>query len=48
MWRSIEPFLGPAEVHHLRGDYSKAQRKLGWAPVVTFEELIGMMVDSDL
>jgi GDPmannose 4,6-dehydratase len=50
-WNHVEidpDLLRPAEVHHLRGDYSKAQRKLGWAPVVTFEKLIGMMVDSDL
>jgi GDPmannose 4,6-dehydratase len=40
--------LRPAEVHHLRGDYSKAKEKLGWEPKVSFEELVGMMVDSDL
>ena len=51
-WRDhveIDPeLLRPADVHHLRGDYSKAARELGWKPVVSFEELIGMMVDSDL
>ncbi len=41
-------FLRPAEVHHLRGDYSKARHQLGWEPIVSFEQLIGMMVDSDL
>ena len=40
--------LRPAEVHHLCGDYSKAQTKLGWKPVVSFEELVAMMVDGDL
>lgn len=40
--------LRPAEVHHLRGDYSKARQKLGWEPFVRFEKLIEMMVDSDL
>lgn len=45
----IDPeLLRPADVHHLRGDYSKASDELGWKPVVSFEELIGMMVDSDL
>ncbi len=45
----IDPdLLRPADVHHLRGDYSKASHELGWKPVVSFEELIGMMVDSDL
>ena len=38
----------PAEVRRLRGDYRKARRELGWEPVVSFAELIAMMVDSDL
>jgi len=38
----------PSEVHELRGDYSKAKKKLGWKPKVCFEELVKMMVDSDL
>jgi len=45
----IDPeLLRPAEVHHLRGDYTKACQKLGWDASVSFEELIRMMVDSDL
>jgi GDPmannose 4,6-dehydratase len=40
--------LRPADVQHLRGDYAKARRMLGWHPERTFEELIEMMVDSDL
>jgi len=45
----IDPTLfRPAEVHHLLGDYSKARKKLPWKPEVTFEELVGMMMDSDL
>ena len=40
--------LRPAEVHHLRGDCSKARHKLGWKPTVSFEKLVKMMVDSDL
>jgi GDPmannose 4,6-dehydratase len=38
----------PAEVDHLRGDYTKATERLGWRPRTTFEELIDMMVDADL
>jgi GDPmannose 4,6-dehydratase len=41
-------FFRPAEIHYLRGDYSKAARELGWKPTVTFEELIRMMVDADV
>jgi len=38
----------PAEIHELRGDYSKAKRELGWEPTVSFEELIRIMVDEDM
>jgi GDPmannose 4,6-dehydratase len=38
----------PAEVLELKGDFSKAKKKLGWQPKVKFEELVRMMVDEDL
>jgi GDPmannose 4,6-dehydratase len=41
-------FLRPAEVDHLIGDASKARAELGWAPKVSFEGLITMMVDADV
>ena len=41
-------FLRPAEVDKLVGDASKAQRILGWQPTISFEELVVMMVESDL
>ena len=41
-------FMRPAEVDLLIGDATKANEKLGWQPTVRFEELINMMVDSDL
>jgi GDPmannose 4,6-dehydratase len=45
----IDPrFMRPAEVDHLIGDYSKAKEKLGWEPRTSFEELVRLMVDSDL
>ena len=40
--------LRPAEVEHLRGDASKARAELGWAPSVSFTQLVEMMVDADL
>jgi GDPmannose 4,6-dehydratase len=43
-----QKLLRPAEVEHLRGNYSKAKRLLGWEPTISFEELVNMMVDSDL
>lgn len=41
-------FMRPAEVDLLVGDPSKAKRAMGWEPQVSFEELIGMMVEADL
>ena len=38
----------PAEVNLLIGDFNKAKRRLGWKPAVKFENLVKMMVDSDL
>jgi len=44
----VDPqFLRPADVIDLVGDASKARRKLGWEPKVTFEELIRMMAEHD-
>ena len=41
-------FVRPAEVDALIGNPEKARQKLGWAPEVTFERLVEMMVESDL
>ncbi len=43
-----ERYLRPAEVDLLIGDPTKAKQKLGWAPSVTFKELVYLMVDADL
>jgi GDPmannose 4,6-dehydratase len=44
----VDPrYFRPTEVDHLRGDASKARRKLGWKPRVSFAELITMMVRAD-
>ncbi len=45
----IDPrYLRPAEVDTLLGDASRARAELGWAPRVSFEELVREMVESDL
>ena len=45
----IDPaFMRPAEVDVLTGDAAKAERVLGWKPEVSFEELVGLMVDADV
>ncbi|MGN7353656.1 GDP-mannose 4,6-dehydratase [Paenibacillus amylolyticus] len=51
-WRDyvvIDPkFVRPAEVDLLLGDCTKAKESLGWKLEVGFEQLVKMMVDSDL
>jgi GDPmannose 4,6-dehydratase len=45
----IDPrYLRPTEVDFLCGDPSKARRLLGWAPEVSFQELVKSMVEADL
>ena len=41
-------YFRPAEVDELRGDMSKARKKLGWQPKVRFADLVRMMVEADL
>ncbi|HWQ14943.1 MAG TPA: GDP-mannose 4,6-dehydratase [Roseiflexaceae bacterium] len=43
-----ERFFRPAEVDLLVGDPAKARAVLGWAPQVSFEQLVAMMVEADL
>jgi GDPmannose 4,6-dehydratase len=46
---TVDPNLvRPPEAFRLIGDPSRARNELGWQPAVSFEELIGMMVDADL
>ena len=47
-WPSIARYMRPAEVDLLEGDASKARKELGWKPKVGFDELVEMMVASDL
>src|SRR5213083_1743652 len=51
-WRQyvkVDPRLvRPAEVDILQADAAKARRQLGWAPRVSFEELVRMMVNADV
>lgn len=41
-------FYRPAEVNILVADITKIKRKLGWEPKTSFEELVRIMVESDL
>jgi GDPmannose 4,6-dehydratase len=45
----IDPrYFRPTEVDYLLADPRKAKERLGWEPKVTFEELVKIMVDSDM
>ena len=45
----VDPkFMRPAEVDVLRGNYSKAQKQLGWVPKTGFTDLVKIMVKNDL
>ena len=41
-------YFRPTEVEFLLADAGKAKKILGWEPRVTFEELVRIMVDSDM
>ena len=43
-----EKYFRPNEVNHLLGDYTKAKNKLGWEPNTNFDNLVKMMVESDM
>ncbi|MDA8392993.1 MAG: GDP-mannose 4,6-dehydratase [Actinomycetota bacterium] len=51
-WRSYvvqdQRLMRPAEVDHLVGDSTRAREELGWSPTVDFDQLIEMMVESDM
>jgi GDPmannose 4,6-dehydratase len=45
---SVDPrYFRPTEVETLLGDPSKAKARLGWAPKVSFDQLVAEMVRSD-
>ena len=46
---AVDPlYFRPTEVETLLGNPSHAHARLGWKPVVTFEELVKEMVEADL
>jgi GDPmannose 4,6-dehydratase len=51
-WQSVykhnPDYDRPAEVDLLIGNPSKAQKKLGWKPSVTFAELVRIMVEAEI
>ncbi len=45
----VDPrYFRPTEVETLLGDASKARERLGWAPKISFDELVSEMVSEDL
>lgn len=46
---AVDPhYFRPSEVALLHGDPTKANRKLGWKPTISFDQLVKEMVSSDL
>jgi GDPmannose 4,6-dehydratase len=48
-WRDhvrVDESLRRGQLYELVGDASKARANLGWQPSVTFEELVGLLVDA--
>lgn len=43
-----EQLMRPTDAAELRGDAARARHNLGWAPTVSFDDLVAMMVDADL
>lgn len=43
-----EKLYRPAEVNLLKGNFEKANKRLGWKPTVNFRDLVKMMVEADL
>ncbi len=46
--RVNQKFFRPLEADNMLADYGKAKRILGWTPRTTFEELVKLMVKSDI
>jgi len=46
--KSSKEYLRPFDVQYLRGDYSKAKKKLGWKPKTKFSQLVKIMVEEDI
>ena len=45
---SSDKYYRPNEVNYLLGDPSKAVEKLNWQPKTSFDQLVNLMVESDL
>jgi GDPmannose 4,6-dehydratase len=45
----VDPkYFRPSEVETLLGDATKARKKLGWKPKISFAELVAEMMSEDL
>jgi len=45
---SSERYFRPNEVDYLLGDYSKAEKELGWTPKTSIDDLVSFMVEEDI
>ena len=40
-------YLRPTDVNYLNGDFSKINKKIGWKPKISFNQLVKEMVNED-
>ena len=45
---SSQKYFRPNEVEFLLGDYTKAEKELGWKPTTSFDKLVDLMIESDM
>ena len=45
---SSERYFRPNEVDYLLGDYSEAEKELGWTPKTSIDDLVSLMVEEDI
>ena len=48
MFKTDKKLYRLVDVNELKGDYSKAQKKMRWKPKTKFKELVKIMVEEDL
>jgi GDPmannose 4,6-dehydratase len=46
--KTLPRYFRPLEVDALRADCTKARKELKWAPRVTFQDIVAIMVDADM
>jgi GDPmannose 4,6-dehydratase len=46
--KSTKANFRPYDLEYLKGDYTKAEREIGWKPKIKFKKLVKIMVEEDI